>query len=126
MDTLCYAIVLPGWKSGFRAGFRSESSRESLKIGPPAGLRQPQGQFLSFPDQNPAEPGSPISGPEALLRNMGYEKPKPARLLWRSIVSVASGFVSAVCANLQHASLFQLASLFWTEHACTQCHTIVL
>ncbi len=34
---LCYAIVLPGRTSGFRAGFRPESSRESLKIGPPAG-----------------------------------------------------------------------------------------
>jgi hypothetical protein len=29
--------VLPGRKSGFRAGFRPDSSRESLKIGPPAG-----------------------------------------------------------------------------------------
>ena len=35
--TLCYAIVLPGRKSGFRAGFRPDSSRESIKIGPPAG-----------------------------------------------------------------------------------------
>ncbi len=31
------------------------------------------GQFLDFPDWNPAEiqPESPISGPEALLRNIG-------------------------------------------------------
>ena len=31
--TLCYAIVLPGRKSVFRAGFRPDSSRESIKIG---------------------------------------------------------------------------------------------
>ncbi len=35
--TLCYAIVLPGREAGFRVGFRPDSSRESLKIGPPAG-----------------------------------------------------------------------------------------
>ena len=34
--TLCYAIVFPDRKSGFRAGFRPDSSRESFKIGPPA------------------------------------------------------------------------------------------
>ncbi len=30
----CSAIVLPGRKSGFRAGFRLDSTRESFKIGP--------------------------------------------------------------------------------------------
>ena len=47
----------------FRAGCRPDSSRESIKIGPPAGRRP----------ENPAEirPGNPISGPEALLRNIG-------------------------------------------------------
>ena len=53
---LCYAMVLPGRKSGFRAGFRPDSSRDSFKIGPPAG-RRPIGR--------------PISGPEAPLRNIG-------------------------------------------------------
>ncbi len=48
--TLLYALMLPGRKSGFGAGFRPVSSRESLQIGPPAG------------------PGSQIIGPEALLR----------------------------------------------------------
>ncbi len=33
-------VVLPARKSGFRGGFRLESSRESFKIGPPAGLRE--------------------------------------------------------------------------------------
>ena len=32
-------VVLPGRKSGFRAGFRPDSSRERLKIGRPAGRR---------------------------------------------------------------------------------------
>ncbi len=35
---LAYVMQLPGRKSGFRAGFRPDSSRESLKLGPPAGL----------------------------------------------------------------------------------------
>jgi hypothetical protein len=38
-NTLCYALVLPGRKSSFRAGFRSDSHQENLKIGPPTGLR---------------------------------------------------------------------------------------
>ncbi len=37
--TIGYAIALPGRKSGFRAGFRPDSSRGGLKISPPAGLR---------------------------------------------------------------------------------------
>ncbi len=35
-STLRYAIVLPGQKSGFRAGFRPDANRESIKIAPPA------------------------------------------------------------------------------------------
>ncbi len=41
---LCYAIVPPGRKAGFRAGFLPDSSRESLKIGFPAA------DFDAFPD----------------------------------------------------------------------------
>ncbi len=41
--TLCYAIVLPGRKSGLRAGCRSDSDRERINIGPLAG-RRPAGQ----------------------------------------------------------------------------------
>ncbi len=36
---LCYAIVLPGRKSGFWVGFRPDTDQESLTIGPPAGRR---------------------------------------------------------------------------------------
>jgi hypothetical protein len=57
--SLCYAIVLPVQKSGFRAGCRPDSCRGNLKIGPPAGLR-PAGK------RNPARkpdfwPGSTIA-----------------------------------------------------------------
>ena len=45
---LCYAIGLPGRKSGFRAGFRPDSIRESLKLGPPVGLRQAGGPIFIF------------------------------------------------------------------------------
>ena len=34
-----FAIVLPAWKAGFRARFRPDSSRESFKIGHPAGRK---------------------------------------------------------------------------------------
>jgi hypothetical protein len=34
--TQCYATVLPGGKSGLRAGFRPDSNRESISIGPSA------------------------------------------------------------------------------------------
>ncbi len=37
--------VLPGRKSSFRAGFRPDSSRESLQIGPLASLR-PAGELI--------------------------------------------------------------------------------
>ncbi len=37
--TLCYAIVHPGWKSAFRAGFWPDCHRATPEIGPPAGLR---------------------------------------------------------------------------------------
>ncbi len=70
--TLCYAMVLPGRKSGFRAAFRPDSSRET------AGLRPAGGPILRFSRLESGEirRGSPISGPEALLRNIGLLEPK--------------------------------------------------
>ncbi len=64
--TLCYAILLPGRRPGFRAGFRPDSNQESLKIGPPGGLRPAGGPNFRLSLVEPAEirPGSPISGPE--------------------------------------------------------------
>jgi hypothetical protein len=65
-----------GLETGFRAGFRPDSNRECLEIGLQAGRRPTAGwrvDFEFFPDQNLVEmrPGRPISGPEALLRNIG-------------------------------------------------------
>jgi hypothetical protein len=73
-DTLRYAIMLPGRKSAFRAGFQPDCYRENTEIGPPAGRRPAQGRFRCFPGSSPAQirPGRPISGPEALLRNIEY------------------------------------------------------
>ncbi len=42
--TLCCVIVFPGRRSGFRAGFRPDSNRKNLKIGPPAGRGRPEGR----------------------------------------------------------------------------------
>ncbi len=42
----CYAIVLPGHKSAFRAGFWLDCCRKRTEIGPPAGLR-PAGRPIS-------------------------------------------------------------------------------
>jgi hypothetical protein len=39
--------LFPGRKPGFRAGFRQDSVRESVKIGTPAG-RRPAGQGADF------------------------------------------------------------------------------
>ncbi len=56
--TLCKAIVLPGRKSDFRAGFGPDCYRESTEIGPPAGRRPAGGQISVFSrlqsSQNPA------------------------------------------------------------------------
>ncbi len=41
-------VTLPGRISGARAGFRTDSGRESLKIDPPAGLPPPGGSILCF------------------------------------------------------------------------------
>ena len=49
--TLCYAMVLPGRKSAFQAGFQPESNWESLTIGPPAGLRPAEADFEAFPNR---------------------------------------------------------------------------
>ncbi len=38
--------MFPGGKSVFRAGFRPDSNRESLRIGPPAHLRPAEGPIL--------------------------------------------------------------------------------
>ncbi len=44
--TPCYTIVLPGRKSGFRAGFQPDSSQVSLKISTAAGRRDDLEAFL--------------------------------------------------------------------------------
>ena len=36
--TPCYAIVLPGRRSGFQAGSQADYNNKNIKIGPPAGL----------------------------------------------------------------------------------------
>ncbi len=55
------------YKLGLRAGFRPDSNRENLKISPLAG-RRPAG-FCGFLENKLAEI-CPVSGPEALLRNL--------------------------------------------------------
>ncbi len=70
--TLCYAIMLPARKSAFRAGFWPDCYRERTEIGPPAGRRPAEGRPGCFPGSSPAKfrPGRPISGSEAVLRNI--------------------------------------------------------
>ncbi len=72
LRTLCYAIVLPGQKSGLRAGSRRDSNRENLKNGPPAGRRPAGGAILRLSrlgsGRHPARKSD--FGPEALLRNI--------------------------------------------------------
>ncbi len=70
--------MLRGGKSGFRAGFRPHSSPEDFNIGPPAGLR-PAGEPILRLSKFEAR-RNPISGPEALLGNMGYVTTPVARV----------------------------------------------
>ncbi len=72
---LCYTIVFPGRKSGFRSGCRQDSNQDSIKTGPPAGRRPAGGPIVMFSqlESNQIRPGNPICGPEALLRNIWYE-----------------------------------------------------
>ncbi len=64
-------IVFPGRNSGFGAGIRQDSSRENIKIGPRTGRRADVEAFTTR-IRPKSEAGGPISGPEALLRNMGH------------------------------------------------------
>ncbi len=63
LPTSFYAIVFPGRIAGFRAGFWPDSSREIVNICAPAGKRPAGEPILKLCR-------SPISGPEALLRNI--------------------------------------------------------
>ena len=69
---LCYAIVLPGRKSAFRAGFWPDCFRESTEIGPGRPKAGRRADFGAFPGSRLAKirPGRPIYSPEALLRNI--------------------------------------------------------
>ncbi len=69
-QTQCYAIAVPCWKPGFRAGLRPDSSLEHVKICPPPDLRPAGGPVLMFSrlesGRNPARksdfrPGSTIA-----------------------------------------------------------------
>ncbi len=72
--TIYYAIVLPGRQPGFpgrvSAGCQSGKLQNRPSSRPSAGGRA---DFDGFPIkvQPKIRPGRPISGPEALLRNMG-------------------------------------------------------
>ncbi len=70
--TLCYTIVLQGWKPGFRAEFHPYDVQESLQMGIPAGRAEgrPAGLILRLSrlgsGRNPARkpdfrPGSTIA-----------------------------------------------------------------
>ena len=67
-----YAIVPPGHKSAFRAGFWQDCYRESTEIDPPAGRRLAGRPISMLSGNSPAkiQPGRRIYGPEALPRNI--------------------------------------------------------
>ncbi len=71
---LCYALVLPGRKSDFRAGFGRIATGKASKSALLPAFGRPYGRFRFFPGSSPAQiwPGRSISGPEALLRNIDY------------------------------------------------------
>ncbi len=77
--TLCYAIVPPGRESAFRAGFGPDCFRKEPRSALRPAEGRLEGRFRCFPTSSPAKirPGRPISGPEALLRNMEYQVHSP-------------------------------------------------
>ncbi len=94
---LCYAIVLPGRKSGVPARFRPDSSRGSFKIGPPKAGRR--ADFEVFPIKI-----WPKSGPEArfparipdlvvgLPDQVGQLPSCPPRLHWQASLACMWGW----------------------------------
>ncbi len=71
--TLCYAIVLPGRKSGFRPNFgRTATGKEPKSALRPAPGRRTDFQFFPGISLAKIRSGSPISGPEPLLRSIEY------------------------------------------------------
>ncbi len=93
--TLCYAIMPPGRKSAFRARFWPDCYRKNTEIGLRPAFGRPEGPLQRFPGSSPAKirPGSVISGPEALLRNM---KCKPSSRSKRQRVALRRGHGSKI------------------------------
>ncbi len=67
--TLGYALVLPVRKSGFRAGFRPGSSRESFKIGRRADF---EASPIRVRPRSGLEAGVPVR--KHVLRNIEYQR----------------------------------------------------
>ncbi len=67
--TLCYAMLLPGRKSGFRAEFRPDSKLENIKICPPAGRADFEAVSTGFRLKS-----GPMYGLEALLHDIGQQR----------------------------------------------------
>ncbi len=70
LNTLCYAIMLPGRKSAFRAGFEPDCYRESTEMAFRPAFGRPADRFRCVPGSSPAKirRGRPFYGPEALVR----------------------------------------------------------
>ncbi len=116
--------MFPIRKSGFRIEFRPDSNHENNTIDPSAGLRPAGGPILRLYRQESGRtrPGSPISGQEALLRNIGYaeesnlhtpsnEGPKQAANNVQSIPGMSSGNPKQTVVHLRPSSLSPL----WAE-----------
>ncbi len=73
--SLCYAIVRPARRLDFGDGFQPDCCGRAPKAALRPAFGRPEGRFRCFPESSPAEirPGRPIYGPEALLRNIGYQ-----------------------------------------------------
>ncbi len=76
-----------GLEIGLRTGFWPDSSRGNIRIGPPAVLRPAGGPILRLSrlesGRTESRSGSPISGPEALLHNIGQSIEDPPLLARR-------------------------------------------
>ncbi len=130
--SVCYAIMLPGWKSAFRAGFWLDCYRESTEIGSPARKRTPTG-----PPRHPlGTEGTAKTAPTQkskrhLTQNAEDKKrttnkhPKSNRYL-RGLCAHAlrGGFWGDTAARTKHTNL-QIAAVLDPRGANTQEHLVL-
>ncbi len=134
LTTLGYAIVIPGRKSVFRAGFQPDSNREKFKIGHAAGLRPAGAPILMFSrptsGRNPAQKLDCRHGSTSLQHHMKMHRSttfdfRPTvglRGLVRGLVRVRAPCKARWLRPLPHVDdLWMWLQLMWLQFETVRC-----